>query len=62
MEGEESCFIFENKSNLKSQYQRIQYDSANKWKTKVWEAEQPQHRKAIERVGLIWLTFLKLEP
>ena len=62
MEGEKLIFVFENIGRLKSLYQRIQYDSANKWKTKRCETERPQHHIAIEKVDLNWISFFKLEP
>ena len=31
-----------------SQCQQILYDSANEWKSKACEAEQPQHHMAIK--------------
>ena len=46
-------FIIINNGNLISQYQRIQYDSANEWKTNVCKAEQPQHHMPTEKVELI---------
>ena len=49
---EESSFIIDNNGSLISQCQRIQYDSANELKTKVCEAEQPQHQMAIEKYEL----------
>ena len=60
MKMKESSFIIDNNGSLISQCQRIQYDSANEWKTKVCEAEQPQHHMAIEKYELNWLSFLKL--
>ena len=59
-EVEESSFIIDNNGSLISECQWIQYDSTNKWKTKVYEAEQPQHQMAIENHELNWLSFLKL--
>ena len=60
MEVEESSFIIDNSGSLISQCQRIQYDSANKWKTKVCEEEQPQHHVPIEKYELNLLSILKL--
>ena len=57
MEMEEKNFII---GSLILQYQRIQYDNANKWKTKACKAEQSQHHMTIEKVKLIWLSFLEL--
>ena len=62
MKVEELSFIFANNRSSISQYQRIQYDSANEGKTKVCKAGQPQHHVAIEKVELNGLSFLKLEP
>ena len=60
MKVEESSVIIDNNGSLISQCQRIQYDSTSEWKTKVCEAEQPQHHMAIEKYELNWLSFLKL--
>ena len=49
MKMKELSFIIDNNGSLISQCQRIQYDSANELKTKVCEAEQPQHHMAIEK-------------
>ena len=55
MEVKESSFINDNNGSLMSQCQRIQYASANEWKAKVCEAEQPQRHMAIKKCGLNWL-------
>ena len=47
MKVEELNFIFVNNGSSISQYQRIQYDSANEGKTKICKAGQPQHHVAI---------------
>ena len=60
MEVKKSSFIIDNNGSLISQRQRIQYDSANEWKTKVCEAQQPQHHIVIKKFELNWLSFLKL--
>ena len=52
MEMEEKNFII---GSLILQYQRIQYDNANKWKKQACKAEQPQHHMTIEKVKLIYL-------
>ena len=57
MEVEESSVIINNNGSLISQCQRIQYDSTKEWKTKVCEAEQPQHHMAMEKYKLNWVSF-----
>ena len=52
MEVGKSSLIIDNNGSLISQCQGIQYDSANELKTKVCEAEQPQHHMAIEKYEL----------
>ena len=60
MKVEESSVIIDNNGSLISQCQRIHYNSANEWKTKVYEAEQAQHHMGIEKYELNLLFFLKL--
>ena len=47
---EKFSFIFENNDSLILHCWQMFYDSANEWKIKVCEAEQPQHRKVTEKV------------
>ena len=56
MYGSGGVEFIDNKGSLISQCQQIQYDNANKWKTNVREAEQPQHHMAIKSMN--WIDYL----